>query len=139
MYKFLSEKKGLVHQSVFQDYFSSHIFLFHFREITPRDFFFYPGFGFIRFQDMEAQNKACLVRHEIGGRWCDVKIPDSQERGGGGPREKDSAKMYKIFVRRIDNDISEQDLRGDLFLPPFPKPLNRSLEKNDNRSNPFHF
>ncbi|CAB4055825.1 TARDBP [Lepeophtheirus salmonis] len=37
------------------------------------------GFAFIRFVDPSIQFKVTLTRHWINDRWCDVKIPDSQE------------------------------------------------------------
>lgn len=36
------------------------------------------GFGFIRFQDYDAQVMCLANRHFIEGRWCDVKIPNSR-------------------------------------------------------------
>uniref|UniRef100_UPI00358EE484 TAR DNA-binding protein 43-like isoform X4 n=1 Tax=Myxine glutinosa TaxID=7769 RepID=UPI00358EE484 len=36
------------------------------------------GFGFVRFADYESQLKALSMRHMIGGRWCDVKLPQSK-------------------------------------------------------------
>lgn len=39
------------------------------------------GFGFIRFQDYDAQVMCLANRHFIEGRWCDVKIPNSRVSG----------------------------------------------------------
>uniref|UniRef100_UPI00358FF1E7 TAR DNA-binding protein 43-like isoform X4 n=1 Tax=Myxine glutinosa TaxID=7769 RepID=UPI00358FF1E7 len=36
------------------------------------------GFGFVRFADYESQLKAMSIRHMIGGRWCEVKLPQSK-------------------------------------------------------------
>ena len=38
------------------------------------------GFGFVRYKDMESQNKVVSMRHTIDGRHCDVKFPDSKVR-----------------------------------------------------------
>ena len=37
------------------------------------------GFAFIRFKDLDVQDKVLLTRHMIQERWCDVKVPESQE------------------------------------------------------------
>lgn len=36
------------------------------------------GYGFIRFQEYDAQVMCVSNRHFIDGRWCDVKIPNSR-------------------------------------------------------------
>uniref|UniRef100_S4RR53 RRM domain-containing protein n=2 Tax=Petromyzontidae TaxID=7746 RepID=S4RR53_PETMA len=36
------------------------------------------GFGFVRFSEFESQLKAISQRHLIGGRWCDVKLPNTK-------------------------------------------------------------
>lgn len=36
------------------------------------------GYGFIRFADQEVQVRVMLQRHQIDGRWCDVRIPVSK-------------------------------------------------------------
>lgn len=36
------------------------------------------GFGFVRFAEFEQQQKALSQRHLIEGRWCDLRIPNSQ-------------------------------------------------------------
>ncbi|KAF2346745.1 RNA recognition motif domain [Trinorchestia longiramus] len=62
------------------------------------------GYGFIRFDDIEAQRAVLSCRHSIGGRNCEVRIPKS----------KDSSNPYlggKVFVGRITEDFSENDLR----------------------------
>ena len=41
--------------------------------------FFLPGYAFIRFKELDVQNKVLLTRHMIMDRWCDVKVPESQE------------------------------------------------------------
>ena len=64
------------------------------------------GFAFIRFKDLEVQEKVLLTRHMIQQRWCDVKIPESQEL-------KNAMKnaSCKIFVARLSETISADDLR----------------------------
>ena len=34
---------------------------------------------FFRFKDLEVQEKVLLTRHMVQDRWCDVKVPESQE------------------------------------------------------------
>ena len=36
------------------------------------------GYGFIRYSDYDAQMKALSQRHNLDGRWCDLKIPNSK-------------------------------------------------------------
>jgi len=36
------------------------------------------GFGFVRFAEYESQVKALSQHHLIEGRWCDIRIPNSQ-------------------------------------------------------------
>lgn len=36
------------------------------------------GYGFIRYADQEVQVRVMLQRHQIDGRWCDVRIPVSK-------------------------------------------------------------
>jgi len=80
------------------------------------------GFGFIRFADKEVEKKVLLQRHMIEGRWCDVKIPDSQLH-----KEQNSDKpAHNIFVGKITEDISKEDIKehfatfgrvSDVYLP----------------------
>ena len=81
------------------------------------------GYAFIKFESVEAQNRVILQRHQIGGRWCDVKIPDS---AAGSKKKnndvqpgfkKDTSKDNKIFVARIDNKITKDDLRYVKIFP----------------------
>lgn len=81
------------------------------------------GFGFIRFADYETQMRVISKRHCIEGRWCDVRIPLSKE---GGFDYKTSEFNRKIFVGRLTEDISPDDLReyftkfgeiSDVFIP----------------------
>ncbi|XP_063623145.1 TAR DNA-binding protein 43-like [Cydia splendana] len=76
------------------------------------------GFGFIKFADYGAQLRALGRRHLIDGRWCDVRVPNSKEGGGGAPR--------KVFVGRCTEALSADDLREyfaafgqvtDVFVP----------------------
>jgi len=64
------------------------------------------GFAFIRFKDLEVQDKVILTRHMIQERWCDVKVPESQEIKNA----KQSASC-KIFVARLSETISADDLK----------------------------
>jgi len=77
------------------------------------------GFGFIRFADYDAQVRAMSQRHLIEGRWCDARIPNSQE---GCQIEL----SQRIYVGRLTEDIKEADLRTyfsqfgeitEIFLP----------------------
>lgn len=77
------------------------------------------GFGFIRFNDYEAQVKCMSQRHMIDGRWCDVTIPNSNE----GAQQLVSR---KVFVARCTENITADDLRNyfskygevvDVFIP----------------------
>ena len=38
------------------------------------------GFAFIKFKDLEAQEKVLLTRHMILDRWCDVKVTEKNEK-----------------------------------------------------------
>ncbi|TRY62811.1 hypothetical protein TCAL_12501 [Tigriopus californicus] len=80
------------------------------------------GYGFMRYKDMESQKKSMLTRHMMQGRWVDVKIPDSQDKKVGA----DEGGIYKVFVARIDDSLSKQDLEDhfkqfgeitDIFWP----------------------
>ncbi|CAE1262164.1 TARDBP [Acanthosepion pharaonis] len=77
------------------------------------------GFGFVRFQDYESQQKCLNLRHMIDGRWCDVRIPNSK---GGSQHQVNS----KVFVGRCTEDMTEDDLLTyfskfgeviDVFIP----------------------
>ena len=68
------------------------------------------GFGFIRFVDKEVEKKVLLQRHMIDGRWCDIKIPESQERRD---TNKDKA-VHKIFVGRITEALTKEDIKVDI-------------------------
>lgn len=78
------------------------------------------GFGFIRFADYDVQRKVIGKRHNIGGRWCDVRIPLSRGEA------LNSEFNRKIFVGRLTEDITPEDLREyfsqfgeitDVFIP----------------------
>ncbi len=66
------------------------------------------GFAFIRFSDKAVERKVTMQKHLIDGRWCDVRIPESKDGTKTGESEKAAS---KIFVGRITEDITEQDLR----------------------------
>ena len=77
------------------------------------------GFAFIRFKEMEAQNKVCLTKHEIEGRWCDVNRPKNK---GVGQNEA----MQKCYVSGIPDSLTEDAIRShfvkfgtlkDLYYP----------------------
>eukprot|EP00095_Tigriopus_kingsejongensis_P002387 snap_masked-scaffold714_size108203-processed-gene-0.5 protein:Tk02387 transcript:snap_masked-scaffold714_size108203-processed-gene-0.5-mRNA-1 annotation:"tar dna-binding protein 43-like isoform x2" len=63
------------------------------------------GFGFIRFETMEAQKQSMLTRHMMSGRWVDVKVPESLEKKGAV-----NEGIYKVFVGRIDDTLTKEDL-----------------------------
>jgi len=79
------------------------------------------GFGFIRYKKVEAQNKVTMTRHWINQRWCEVKIPNSQEI-----KNVMSQVNSKIFVSRLTDSITSDDLKGhfesfgtitEIFIP----------------------
>jgi RNA recognition motif-containing protein len=79
------------------------------------------GFAFIKFKDLEVQEKVLLTRHMIKERWCDVKVPESQELKNA----KDNASC-KIFVARLSECITQDDIKGhfekfgpvtDVYIP----------------------
>ncbi|XP_032818059.1 TAR DNA-binding protein 43-like isoform X2 [Petromyzon marinus] len=80
------------------------------------------GYGFVRFADHESQLKAMGMRHMIGGRWCDAKLPQSKMY----PTDPD---RNRIFVGRCPEDITPEDLRsffgqfGDVTDVYIPKPF----------------
>lgn len=80
------------------------------------------GFAFIRFADKEVEKKVLLQRHMIDGRWCDIKIPESQDSKIAG-KDKSSC---KIFVGRITENLTKEDLKDhfeafgqvtDVYIP----------------------
>lgn len=66
------------------------------------------GYAFVHFESVEAQRKVMMQRHLLGERWCDVKVPNSQDKTGF--KETDSAREYKICVRRLEDSISKEEL-----------------------------
>merc|ERR1711981_1311509 len=79
------------------------------------------GFAFVRFKDVEVQNKVLLTRHMIKDRWCDVKVPESQEL-----KNSKAAASCKIFVARLSESITPEDLKEhfetfgtvtDIYIP----------------------
>lgn len=78
------------------------------------------GFGFIRFKEYESQLLCLAARHKIGGRWCEVNLPNSHGDSGNTPTNR------KIFVARCTEDLTTDDLRDyfeqfgevmDVFIP----------------------
>ncbi|KAH8869144.1 TAR DNA-binding protein [Schistosoma japonicum] len=78
------------------------------------------GFGFIRYSDIQSQIMCLSERHNIDGRWCDVRIPISKLEGD---RQEVSR---KVFVGGITEFITADLLRDhfsqfgrviDVFIP----------------------
>jgi RNA recognition motif-containing protein len=65
------------------------------------------GFAFIKFKDLEAQEKVLLTRHMIQDRWCDVKVSEKQEK-----KNAKVAASSKIFVARLSATITTEDLKA---------------------------
>uniref|UniRef100_UPI00358E9725 TAR DNA-binding protein 43-like n=1 Tax=Myxine glutinosa TaxID=7769 RepID=UPI00358E9725 len=80
------------------------------------------GFGFVRFADYESQLKATSIRHMIGGRWCEVKVPQSK-------MYPQNPERSRIFVGRCPEDLTAEDLRqffsqfGEVIDVYIPKPF----------------
>jgi len=83
------------------------------------------GFGFIRFADKDVEKKVLMQRHMIDGRWCDIKIPESQERKVQQEQYKDKT-VHKIFVGRITENLTKEDIKDhfetfglvtDVYIP----------------------
>lgn len=77
------------------------------------------GFGFVRFSSYETQLRVLGSRHQIEGRWCEVKVPNSKE---GTVQQV----PCKVFVGRCTEDLTQDDLRDyfskfgevtDVFIP----------------------
>lgn len=82
------------------------------------------GFGFVKFADYDIQMRVVAKRHNIFGRWCDVRIPLS--KGEEQFSYQSSEFNRKIFVGRITEDFTCDDLRSyfkkfgeisDVFIP----------------------
>ncbi|XP_050535298.1 TAR DNA-binding protein 43-like [Daktulosphaira vitifoliae] len=77
------------------------------------------GYGFVRFKHKKSQVRVMLERHNIEGRWCDVRIPNSKDKHVNKvPR--------KVFIGQVPEDVDEETLKkyfikfgeiSDLFLP----------------------
>ncbi|VVC27967.1 RNA recognition motif domain [Cinara cedri] len=77
------------------------------------------GYGFVRFKHKKSQVRVMLERHNIEGRWCDVRIPNSKDKNVNKvPR--------KVFIGQVPENVDEDLLRNyfvkfgeisDLFLP----------------------
>jgi len=77
------------------------------------------GFGFIRFSDYAAQKKCLAERHQLEGKWFDVKMSNAKD--GDGKTLND-----KVFVGRMTENITNEDLHSffsdhgditDVFIP----------------------
>lgn len=82
------------------------------------------GFGFVKFSDYEIQMRVVTRRHNIHGRWCDVRVPLS--KGEEQFNYQNSEFNRKIFVGRISEEFAIDDLRNyfskfgeitDVFIP----------------------
>uniref|UniRef100_A0A2S2N9F2 TAR DNA-binding protein 43 n=1 Tax=Schizaphis graminum TaxID=13262 RepID=A0A2S2N9F2_SCHGA len=77
------------------------------------------GYGFVRFKHKKSQVRVMLERHNIEGRWCDVRIPNSKDKHVNKvPR--------KVFIGQVSEEVDEEALKNyfikfgeisDLFLP----------------------
>jgi hypothetical protein len=76
---------------------------------------------YLRFESFEVQQRVISRRHNISGRWCDVKIPLSR-----GESALSTEFNRKIFVGRLTEDVTCDDLREyfskfgevvDVFIP----------------------
>lgn len=77
------------------------------------------GYGFVRFKHKKSQVRVMLERHNIDGRWCDVRIPNSKDKNVNKvPR--------KVFIGQVPENVDEDMLKNyfikfgeisDLFLP----------------------
>ncbi|CAJ0957205.1 unnamed protein product, partial [Mesorhabditis belari] len=77
------------------------------------------GFGFCIFENVEDQEKVLYQSHTIGGRLCEIKLPDRPYTSdtGGGPvssARKEHSNSKKIFIGRITDKITSERLR-DFF------------------------
>ena len=82
------------------------------------------GFGFVRFAEYSAQDRVLGMRHYIEGRWCDVKIPNSQIAHES--NQQPSNCSSRIFVGRLQQGVTDDQLRNffgkygpvtDIYLP----------------------
>jgi len=82
------------------------------------------GFGFVKFSDYDVQMRVVAKRHNISGRWCDVRVPLS--KGEEQFSYQSSEFNRKIFVGRIPEEFTCDDLRNyfkkfgeisDVFIP----------------------
>ena len=58
---------------------------------------------FFRFKDLEVQEKVLLTRHMVQDRWCDVKVPESQELKNA---KANASCKYLQRIHQIDSPIS---------------------------------
>ncbi|XP_067950859.1 TAR DNA-binding protein 43-like [Watersipora subatra] len=84
------------------------------------------GFGFVRMGDYESQIKVLSQRHMICGRWCEVKLPNSNQNRNSADNE---LLNRKIFVGRCTEEVTQEDLRdyftkfGEVVDVYIPKPF----------------
>lgn len=81
------------------------------------------GFGFLRFASHEVQKKVLQIRHLIGERWCEVRVPHNPK--------PEIVQTYpgKVFIGRCTEDLTSNDLFeyfgkfGDISDVFIPKPF----------------
>ncbi|XP_065560550.1 TAR DNA-binding protein 43-like isoform X1 [Artemia franciscana] len=60
------------------------------------------GFGFIHFKDFDSQIQVLTKKHFIGGRLCEVKIPNEKTEGEA---------SHRLFVGQLNPTMTEDELK----------------------------